>query len=208
VKPKGTTGSKQLTTPAEQFGELYGVTPQFFVRCCLLPALVAVKRFSCFYRGVLVATLESPAWKTRLGALRTVLAIMAAHEIEEKQIKIPRGALAPTELDTIADAFLDTDWNGITPEFLIADCLKPALHADNIAYFFYLGRLVDSLKTRDSRTQLEALKIAARAKGLYADEYDNIHFATHRDIAFLLSAARQKGKQIQIVRQSQILYIR
>jgi len=203
-----TAATEQVTSIAEPFVDQYGVTPRFFVGCCLLPGLLAVTRLACFHRGVLVATLESPAWKTRLGALRTVLAIMAAHEIEENQVKIPRGALAPTELATIADAFLDTDWNGITPEFLVAECLKPALRAENIAYLFYQGRLVDSLRTRDCRTQLEALKIALRAEGLYADEYDNIHFATHRDIAFLVSAARQKEKQIQIVRQSQILYIR
>ena len=65
---------EQRESAALQFVEQYGVTPSFFVGFCLLPALLAVTRLSCLYRGVLVETLESPAWKTRLRALRTVFA--------------------------------------------------------------------------------------------------------------------------------------
>jgi hypothetical protein len=207
VKPKVTRGAKQRTTPAERFYEQYGVTPRFFVGCCLLPALLAVTRLACFYRGVLVETLETPAWKTRLRALRTVFAMTAAQEIQQEHIKVPLGALRPAQLATIAGALLETDWGRIAPEFL-ATHLQGALDAMNIAYLFYHGRLVDSLQTQDSGTQMEAAKIAARVHRLCANDRDNIHFATYRDIMLLVSAARQKGKQIQIVRQSQILYIR
>ena len=125
-----------------------------------------------------------------------------------KRIKIPFGALGPAQLATIAEAFCETDWHRITPEFIVVDCLKPALDAENIAYLFYQGRLVDSFQTQDWDTRLKAVNTALKVHKAFPDEYDNIHSATHRDIALLVSAARQKEKQIQIVRQSQILYIR
>jgi len=203
-----TVESEQRESAALQFVEQYGVTPSFFVGFCLLPALLAVTRLSCLYRGVLVETLESPAWKTRLRALRTVFAMTSAEEIEEKQIRIPLGALGPAQLATIADAFLETDWCRITPEFLVAKCLKPAVNAVNIAYLFFQGRLVDSLQTQDSATQLEALEIGLRVHKACANEYDNIHFATYRDIALLVSGARQRRRAIQIVRSTQLVHIR
>lgn len=207
MKPRGTTGSKWLTTPAERFFEQYGVTPRFFAGRCLLPALLAVGRLECFYRGVLVETLETPAWKTRLRALRTVFAVTAAEEIQETHTKVPPGALRPAQLAIIADAFLETDWCRIAPESLAAH-LQGAFDAANIAFLFYQGRLVDSLQTKDSGTQMEAAKIAARVHRLYANDRDNMHFATYREIMLLVSAAQQKRKQIQIVRQSQLVYMR
>jgi hypothetical protein len=86
--------------------------------------------------------------------------------------------------------------------------LLPAINAVNIAYFFSLGRLVDLRQSRDWSTQLEALKIAAKVHMLYASEYDNIHFATYRDLAFLISGARPKKKVIQTVRPTQLVKLR
>jgi len=47
--------------------------------------------------------------------------------------------LGPAQLATIADAFFETDWCRMTPEFLVAKCLKPAVNAVNIAYLFFPG---------------------------------------------------------------------
>src|SRR5262249_12665762 len=105
------------------------------------------------------------------------------------------------------DAFLETDWCRITPKFL-ANCLKAALDAVNVAHVFYQGRLVDSHQLRDCGTELEALKIVGRVKKLYVNEHDNINFATYRDIALLVSGAQQKRRAIQIVRQTQLVYLR
>jgi len=207
VKPKGTIDSKQVTTPAEQFLEQYGVTPRFFVGCCLLPGLLAVTRISCLYRGVLAETLEIPAWRTRLRALRIVFAMTDAKEIKEKRIKIPLGALGPTQLTTIVDASLETDWSWITPEFLVGNCLK-ALDAMNTTYLFYQGRPADSYETPDWDTKLEALQIVGRVQKFFPNDFDNLHFATYRDIAYLVSAARQKGKEVQIVRETQLVDMR
>jgi len=173
----------------------------------LLPALLAVTRLACFYRRVLVETLEIPAWKTRLRALRTVFAMKAAQEIQVEHIKVPLGALRPAQLATIAGALLETHWCLIAPESLAAT-LQGALDATSFACVFYQGRLVDSLQTQDSGTQMEAAKIAARVHRLCANDRDNIHFATYRDIMLLVSAARQKRKHIQIVRQSQLVHMR
>lgn len=203
-----TPNSKQSATTAEQFVERYGVTPGFFVKHCLLPSLFALTRVSCFYRGALVETLQAPAWKTRLRAVRTVLAMVATEEIQEKHIKIPLGALGPAQLATIADAFLETDWYWITAECLVGDCLVPALEAVNTACRFYLGRVIDSFQTQDTDTQMEALKIVSRVKKLYANDYDNIHFATYRDIALLVLEAQRKSRAIQIVRETQLVYVR
>jgi hypothetical protein len=203
-----TPASKQLGTTAEQFVERYKVTPSFFVRHCLLPSLIALTRVTCFYQGVLVETLEVPAWKTRLRALRTVFAMTSAVEIEKKQIRTPLGALGPAQLTTMADAFPETEWCPTTTEFLVAKCLKPALDAVNITCLFYQGRLVDSLQTRDCATQLEALEIALKAKKAFPNEYDNIHFATYRDIALLVPRARQRRTAIQIVRPTQLVHMR
>src|SRR5215472_12130129 len=204
ISPK----SKQPTTSAEQFVERYGVTPRFFVGSCLLPALLAVRRVSCFYRGVLVETLEGPACKTRLRALRTVFAMAAAEEIQEKRIKVPLGALGPAQLGTIADGFLETDWRWITAEFLVVNCLMPASEASNSAFLFHLGRLVDSFQFEDAGTQVEAAAIALKVHRAYANECDNIQFATYRDIALLVSEARRNSRAIQIVQQSQVVFVR
>lgn len=202
------SNSRQSTTTADDFVERYGVTPRFFVRHCLLPSLLALRRVSCFYRGVLVETLETPAWKTRVRALRTVFAMADAKKVAEKQIKIPPGALGPAHLATIRDGLLDTDRDQINADFLVRECLKPALDAVNIALLFYRGRLVDSLQIRDCRTQLEAANIALKIHKAYPSEHDNIHFATYRDIALLGSDVRQKSRAIQIVRKSQLVYVR
>src|SRR5262249_47508570 len=119
-----TPASEQLTTTAQQFVEQYKVTPPFFVRHCLLPSLWAVTQVSCFHRGTLVETLEVPAWKTRLRALRTMFAVMSAKETAGKQIKIPSEALGPAELATIVDGFLEADCCPTNLPFLLVSCLK------------------------------------------------------------------------------------
>lgn len=200
--------SKQSATTADEFAEHYGITPHFFVRHCLLPSLFALRRVSCFYHGVLVETLEAPAWKTRLRALHTVFAMASAEEIQEKRIKIPLGALGPAQLAPIADALLKTDCCPIGARFLVVNCLRPALEAVNTAYLFYLGRQVDSLQFQDWGTKLEALTIACKARKLFAIDSDNLHFATYRDIALLVSEAQRKSRAIQIVRETQLVYVR
>lgn len=177
-----TPNSKHPATTADEFAERYGVTPPFFVRHCLLASLFALKRVSCFYRGVLVETLETPAWKTRLRALRTMLGLLAAEEIKEKQIKVPLGALGPAQLAVIAEAFGGADCCGEETAFLLATCLKAALDAVNNAQFLCRGKLVDSQQTRDWSTQLEALRMFARARKFCANDCDNIQFATPRDM--------------------------
>jgi hypothetical protein len=137
-----------------------------------------------------------------------MFAIADAQEISEKRIEIPLRALGAAQLTTIGDAFVEADWPWATAESLVKSSLLPAINAVNIAYLFYLGRLVDSRQCRDCDTQLEALKIAAKIHKLFAREYDNIHFATHRDIAFLISAARPKMKLVRIVRPTQLVQLR
>jgi hypothetical protein len=199
---------EELTTTAQQFVEHYGITPRFFVSRCLLPSLLAVRRASFFYYGVLVETHEFPAWNVRLRALRTVLAIGDAPEIEQKHLRIPFSCLRPAQLHTIADGFLETDCDRINADFLVAKCLLPAIEAVNTALLFYRGRLVDSLSIQDSATQLEALKIALRLHRVYRDESDNTHFATYRDVALLVSEGERMSRAIQIVRRSQLVYLR
>lgn len=203
-----TPNSKQSATTAEHFDERYGITPGFFVRHCLLPSLSALKRVSCFYRGALVETLEAPAWKPRLRALRTIFAMADAEEIEEKHIKVPWGALGPAQLTVIADAFLETDWSRIIPEFLVADCLKPALDASNNVYRFYRGQLVHSLQLKDMDAQMCALEIAGKIHKLYAAAHNNMHFVNYHDIRLLISDAQRECRAIQIVRQNQYVYMR
>ena len=199
--------AKQPMTTGEQFVDRYGITPSLFVSSCVLPSLTALTKISCFYHGTPVETLVAPAWKTRLRALRVVFAMIDAEEIREKRIKIPLGTLGPAQLTTIVDASLETDWSWMTTEFLVGSCLK-ALDAVNTAYLFYLGRPVDSYETRDWNTRLEALEIVGRVQKFYANDYDNIHFATYGDISLLVSAARQKRKEVQIIRQSQLVHVR
>lgn len=202
------TNSKQPTA-AERFVERYGVTPPFFVRHCLLPSLLAVTRVSCFYRGVVVETREVPAWKTRLRALRTVFAMADAKDVAEKQIKIPRGVLGPAQLATITDGFRDTDYDQISTDFLVGECLKPAFDAALTILRFYRGRIVDSLQTGDFWTQLQAGIIALKIYKDYPSEHDNIHFASYRDIALLVSDARRKTRAIKLGgRQIQLVYMR
>lgn len=203
-----TPNSNQSAATADQFVERYGVTPGFFVRHCLLPSLLALRRFSFFYRGALVESLEAPAWKTRIRALRVVFALADAGKVAEKEIKIPLGALGPAQLATIRDGFLEADCGRISPHFLVGECLKPALDAVITALLFYRGQLVDSRQSRDWSTKLDALEIVARAKKLYPNDDDNIHFATYRDIANLASELRRKSRAIQIVRKSQLVYVR
>ncbi len=203
-----TPNSKHPTTTAEEFIERYGVSPSFFVGCCLLPALQAVARVSCFYKGSLVETFEAPAWKSRIRALRTVFALADTEEVAEKQIKIPLGALGVAYLATIRDGLLDTDCGQISPDFLVGECLKPAFDAVNIALLFYRGRPVDSWQTQDYSTQVEAANIALKIHKAYPSELDNIHFATYRDIALLVSEARRDNRAIQIVRETQLIYVR
>lgn len=203
-----TPSSRQSTTTADEFVERYEVTPPFFVRHCLLPSLFALTKVSCFYRGVVVEILEIPAWKTRLRALRTMFGLLDAEEIEKKQIKVPLGALGPAQLAVIAEAFGEADCCWDNAAFLLATCLKAALDAVNTAVLFYRGQLVDSLQTRDWSTKREALEIVARAKKFYANDDDNIQFATYRDIALLVSEARRNNRAVQIVRQTQLVYVR
>lgn len=207
-KPMTTRGTKELMTTDQQFLERYGTTPRVFVSSCLLPSLLAVRTVSCFYGGVLVETREVPAWKARLRALRTVLALGDIHEIEEKRIKIPLGAVAPERLAAIVDGFLETDWRWINGDFLVRECLKPCLDAVSTGSFFYCGHQVDSFQFQDWDAQLEAVTIAAKLRKLFPNELDNIHFATYRDIAFLVSEARRKCRAIQVVRQDQIVHWR
>jgi len=199
--------AKQPMTTGEQFVDRYGITPSLFVSSCVLPSLTALTKISCFYHGTPVETLVAPAWKTRLRALRVVFAMIDAEEIREKRIKIPLGTLGPAQLTTIVDASLETDWSWITPEFLVGNCLK-ALDAMNTTYLFYQGRPADSYETPDWDTKLEALQIVGRVQKFFPNDFDNLHFATYRDIAYLVSAARQKGKEVQIVRETQLVDMR
>lgn len=165
-------------------------------------------RLSCFYGGVAVETLEVPAWKTRLRALRTVLAMASAEEVEKNRIKIPFGAVTPGQLATITEGLYETDLRWMTAEFLVAECLMPLADAVKTGFLFYRGRLVDSLRIRDWGTQLEAVKIGLRIHRAYPSERDNIHFVTYRDIALLACVADQKTQVVQLSRQTQLVQVR
>ena len=201
-------GMEEPTTTAQHFVERYGITPRFFMSCCLLPSLLAVRTVSCSYRGTLVETPEVPAWKARLRALRTVLALGEIQKIAERRTKIPLGVVPPTELGAIAEGFLESDCHRVTADFLVRECLKPALDAVNTTLLFYRGQMVDSLQTKDWHTQFQALTIAARLHRLYPGESDNTHFATYGDVALLVSEPRRESRTIEIVRKTQLVQLR
>lgn len=202
-----TEGSEQFDLAASQFAKRYGVTSCFFVRKCLLPSLLAVTTLSCYYGSVLVEVLEHPAWKTRLRALRTLLAL--SDGIEGQRARAPKGSLGPQELNLIASSFLETDLNNIHPEMWVPKCLVPCSEATGRVFFFYFGKLVDSTEYQLQNIQLEAITIGLKLWRIYRDERDNAFFVTNRDIAALVSAARQNGKRtIQLNRRTQLVHVR
>jgi hypothetical protein len=199
--------SQRLSTPAQRFVDRYGITPRSFVSGCLVPSLLAVQTVTFLYRGVPVETREVPAWKARLSALRTILAMATADEIDGKRIRVPVGALGLEQLTTIADGFLEEDWHRITPED-IAVCLTHFFDAENSVLLFYHGKLVDTRETEDHSTQIEAALLALRLWKAYPNDSDNFTFATSRDIALLISEARRRRRVIEIVRRTQIVQMR
>ena len=204
-----TEGSEQFDLAASQFAEQYGVTSCFFTRKCLLPSLLAVTTFSCYYGGVLVEVLERPAWKTRLRALRTLLALSYSYGIEGQCARVPKGSLGLRQLTLIASSFLETDLNNIRPEIWVPKCLGPCLQASGRVFLFYFGKLVDSTEYQLHDIQLEAVTIVGKLKKLFPDECDNAFSVTHRDVAALVSAARQNGKRtIQLNRRTQLVHVR
>lgn len=204
-----TLGSEQLELAAQQFIERYGVTPHFFTRKCLLPSLLAVTILSCFYGDILVEVLERPAWKTRLRALRTLLAVAGPYMNEGGPAKSSKGGLGPRQLALIASSFLEADSDSISPKSWIPKCLKPCLEATGRAFLFYRGRLTDSVELQLPDVHLEALIIVGKLRKLFPDDRDNSFSATHRDIVALVSVARQNGKSdIQLGRRSQVVYMR
>lgn len=200
---------EQLAFADRQFVERHGITARFFAKYCLIPSLLAVSRISCFYKGFLVETLEGPAWKTRLRALRTVLALSEDYDMRGKPKKAPPGTLGPVQRVVIAEGCFETDWIKIDAGFLIRECLHPCLEATSKVFHFYRAKLIDTREFPNHEISLEAIKIAAKLKKWYANEYDNLQFATHRDIAFLTAQSFQnKSKSVQLVRRSQIIYVR
>jgi hypothetical protein len=191
-----------------QFVQRHGITPRAFVRDCLRPSLFAMQRISCLYKDTLVETHEFPAWKTRLRALRLVFAMGDAEELARMQVKLPRGVLGPTQLKTIANGLLETDCCWLELSVLARRCLIPALEATCTVLLFYQGRSVDSLRDKDWNTQFEATKMLLRLHRAFADERDNILFASYRDVALLISERQKKNRTIQVFGQSKFIRLR
>jgi hypothetical protein len=93
-------------------------------------------------------------------------------------------------LTTGAELFLEE--RGITAEFLVKKCLKPALIAVRPVFFFYQGSLVETREIPAWETRLRALQIVLKLMGAYETD-DKTEAVTKSDVICLLKTS--EGKQ-------------
>jgi hypothetical protein len=89
-------------------------------------------------------------------------------------------------LTTGAELFLEE--RGITAEFLVKECLKPALIAERTVFFFHQGSLVETREVPAWETRLRALQIALKLMGAYETD-GKAEAVTKSDVIFLLKTS-------------------